>query len=364
MIRTNELLKIVQTAASGCKGATSSLIGDMGNLMFKDGYVKSWSPALSVFAKLPESCAGLAGIIKADSLIAVLSKIKEPEIEVSCGQTGWDISGQSVEVSLQYAVDEYIEMRTHSLTEGIERWNKLPTNFWHLVRVCLMKLNSTPYAGIYINDDGVSSTNKKHVNHGTFNEKGCFGESRVFLSDAACSMLLGLQVNPNEFCLTPQWMHFRQLSEDGANVLSFSCNRLDESIWDSVYAPVMGVVEKGAKSEGIEGTLPDMMEGLDLARIFAQSFDNACNVVDIAFSRSGVKLSSKKESSGTMTKKYKWPDDSMNGLTSEVRIRTTVDSLAEVLAHTSRFKLTQLSAGQSEYFVFSGDDFVQIFKSL
>lgn len=356
-MKVKGLLAVVGQVMSGCRSNEA----EKKHLLFKDGNIYSWSPALSVSARLPEDCRGLSGIVNGQDFMSVLSKLNRNEIEVSCENDGWHITCDSVEMLVVTKTDESLANQLARLvTDGLE-WKALPKNFYDCLAICDLPNNQSRVAGVFMYNDDMVSTDNRRVNHakmdGTVDDK-------VLLSPYSVTEIRNLTVRFTEYAVSRRWMHFRTVV-DGSERLVFSCNRLDESIY--TYDRFIGLIDKALDNLEVEGTFPPLKRTIALAQCFDSSEEMGrnnlmVNAITLKFDRKKFTVASERGASGKFSEKLAYPDGKELDLDTPIAVKVSAPFLTSALAHTSDFGIAKV--GSSTLIVLKGPFFntvIQVF---
>jgi hypothetical protein len=338
-MKVKGLLAVVGQVISGCRSNEA----EKKHLLFKDGGIYSWSPALSVSARLPEDCKGLSGIVNGQDFMSVLSKLGRDEIEVSCEKDGWHITSGDIEVLVVTKEDESLAGQLARLaTEDLE-WKALPTNFYDCLAICDLPNNQSRVAGVFMYEKSMVSTDNRRVNHakmdGTIDEK-------VLLSPYSITEIRNLTVKFTEYAVSHRWMHFRTVV-DGSESLVFSCNRLDESVY--TYDRFIGLIDKAKECLEVTGVFPPLKKTLALAQCFDSVEELGrnnvvTNAISLKFDRKKLTVASERGASGKFSEKLSYPEGTELDVESPIAVKISAPFLASALVHTNNFGIAKLGA--------------------
>lgn len=354
-MQTKPLLDVITQVMSGCR--TNDL--DKKNLLFADGHVFSWSPAISVSAKLPESCDDLKGIVNGNDLLLLLSRIGAASLWVKQTDTSWEFTQEDNDRTLEFTVnlkeDPSLVKRSEVAEEKGLTWKKLPGNFYECLKICDIPQNNTKLSGVFFGGEEMVSTDNRRVNRAVMDATI---DGEILLSSLSVSEILKLKVQFTEYSVSDKWVHFRAVDNAGANLLTFSCNRLDETTYshDMFSRFVVNAVNGlSAKAE-----FPPLQKTLALASVFDTTIEEANtvlanNVVLITFDKKKFTVSSERGASGKFKEKLSYKNNTELSVENPVTVKITASFLAEALNHTNRFGLAQV--GKATVIVLTGDFF-------
>lgn len=338
-MKTRELLNAVAQTIAGCRINDE----DKKNLLFKGGYVYSWSSALSVAAKLPEDCNHLEGVVNGKDLLNFLSRLMREDVDISCVGNRWQFTSGSMVAELAMREDPQLERNVARQSDSEIEWKALPSNFYDCLAICDIPNNTYAKGGVFMKGDLMISTDNKRVNRAKMDGEI---DSSVLLSVYSVSEILRLSVKFTEYAVTDKWMHFRT-TQEGTELLTFSCNKLgDESIYP--YAKFSGLIDMAMEGTLVNGTFP----ALDKVVALAQCFDEVIqqekssvlgNVISLRFDKSKLTVLSERGENGSVGR-YKesvsYPDGKALQIDSPVVVKLSAPFLMSALKHTKDFHLS------------------------
>lgn len=376
MINRKNLLGVVAQALSGSRGTDSN----ERNHLFHDGYIFSWSRALSVLGKLPEGCGHLEGVVNSDILYNLLSKlpkrVEEISIDVVAEESKWVITCDGSTAEINLGVDESLVERFDTMNPKDLVWHDLPGKFYEGLAICDIPGNRYAFKGICIRDAVMLSVGGMRF-HRSFLDSSISdafasdtpeNEKMLFISDFSVSEMLRSGTRFNQFAVTDNWVYFRYLVEDDAPML-FACNRLDSSRYP--FDAAMGVYDKVEKAGGIGGTFPPMLESLDLASVFDTTVIQSTkkgvnvennNVISLTFGKNNITVSSERSAVGKYSNRIPYPDGVKLDIESPFRVRITAPFLKEALKSTKDFRLVDVSG--STVLLMQGPFFTTIINTI
>lgn len=354
-MKVKGLLAVVGQVISGCRSNEA----EKKHLLFRDGGIYSWSPALSVSARLPEDCAGLSGIVNGQEFMTVLSKLGRDEIEVSCERDGWHITSGNIEMLVVTKEDEALAKQLERLATEDLHWKALPANFYDCLAICDLPNNQSRVAGVFMYGKDMVSTDNRRVNHAVMQ-----GEisDKVLLSPYSVTEIRNLSVRFTEYAVSHRWMHFRTVV-DGSESLVFSCNRLDESVY--THERFTALIDKALENLEVEGKFPPLKKTISLAQCFGSAEELGRNnlVVDaitLKFDRKKLTVASERGASGKFSEKLAYPDDAELDISDPIAVKISAPFLTSALAHTSDFGIAVV--GSTTLMVLKGKFFTTVIQ--
>lgn len=347
------LLNVVSAVTSGLKTNEK----DGRNLLFRDGYVYAWSPALSCKAKLPSDAQKLSGIVNGDDLLNFLSKLKKQEIEIDCSNEDWVVSSGSMKATLNQKEDDVLIEKIDKMAEDEREWVDLPENFYRALSICYIQNNgSSGTMGVAFKDSIAISTNNQLVNKVKLSSPM---SSPIWLSQFACQELLRIGKSLKSYAVNKAHIVFASAADENGVVLEYACSRLDESAYN--FDMFNGFVEKALAEKTSTGTLPKIADALSLASCFDCSVEDAddyvyTNIISLVFKQKELVVKSERQSSGSFSDSL--PFEKELQLKEPVAVRVSIPFLVEVSRYSSNFFLCMVNG--NNLIVFTGDDFVSL----
>lgn len=342
MIKTNELLDVVKQVMSGVKTSAA----DARNAMFRDGEVFTWSPALSVSAKLPPECADLDGVVRVTDLCSVLSKIRRDEIDISCERGKWVVTAGDAAVEMVTRADEQLRERMEGAASFASmEWAPLPGNFYECLAVCSIPNNRCPLAGTLITSGGTVYATDCVRYHQARLDGGFAPGGDVWISVFSTEELLANPIRFSEFAVGGKWVYFR--SKESA--LVFACARLDETSYRT--GELERIFQMFDSESGVSGVFPDMGDALGMAQIFDDSSFKpsqggqmaVANVISLRFERKRLVVSSERSATGSFRQVLAYPDGGELDVDGAIQVKLTGPFLREALKSTRRFSVISKS---------------------
>jgi hypothetical protein len=353
-MKTKTLLNAVTAAVSGIKSNNK----DAQNLLFKGGYLSSWSAAISASVKLPEDAKELTGIINGLDLVKFLSKLNKEEIEISCTDKEWEITSGTMSASLTTRTDAGIDSKVEKLTKEIDslEWHALPENFYQALAVCDIPNNTKKTSGVFIGKDLMLSTDNIRVNRVVLDKEF---STNVWLSQFSVAELRRLKLSFKEYAVSKRWLYLRTEEDKNAVQLIFACNRLDDTNYD--YKTFSAFLDKAQEGIFAEGELPDLTQALNMASCFDDSVelsdsDVFNNVIGLTFDKKNITVSSQRKASGAYKEKLPYPEKKTLDIEEPLKIQVTSFFLSEACRFSKHFGLAKV--GKHTLILFKGKDFV------
>lgn len=340
-----ELKDVLDNVHCGCKTNDTA----NRNVVFSDGHVCSWSPALSTFVELPESCKHLKGIVNEDALATLLTRMgSDVDIDIECEDNRWIISTGSSVAEIVTKKDSELEDKLIRLNGETLTWFELPSNFYSCLAICDIPNNMNKLSGVYINDTTMLSTDNQRVNRAKLTSAM---NGPILLSSVCGTELNKAETRFNEYAIAKRWVYFR--TSDNSIVLA--CSRLDCQAYNA--ALYGGLIDKCMECITAEGTMPKIAHAVSVAQTFdtiieSDKGSSLMNVITLTFTADHLVVSSKRATCG----KYKEiiPYNKLN-LTDPVTVNVNSMFLVHALTTTKSFALC--TVGHNHLILFIGDYF-------
>ena len=353
-MKTKQLLNAVVAAMSGAKSNEESYR----NLLFKGGYLSSWSAAISASVKLPEDAKELTGVINGLDLVKFLSKLNKEDIEIACTDKEWEITSDTMSATLTTRTDAGIDSKVEKLTKEIDtlEWAELPSNFYQALAVCDIPNNTKKTAGVFIGKKMMLSTDNVRVNRVTLDKEM---SANIWLSQFSVSELRRLKMSFKDYAVSRRWLYLRTEEDKNGIQLIFACNRLDDTNYDDkTYS---AFIDKSQENIFAEGELPDLSQALSLASCFDDSVELADsdvfnNVIGLTFDKKSITVSSQRKASGAYKEKLPYPEKKTLDIDESLKIQVTSFFLSEACRFSKHFGLAKV--GKHTLILFKGKDFV------
>lgn len=353
-MKTKALLNAVTAAVAGIKSNDK----DAQNLLFKGGYLSSWSAAISASVKLPEDAKELTGVINGLDLVKFLSKLNKEDIEITCTDKEWEITSDTMSATLTTRTDAGIDSKVEKLTKEIDtlEWAELPSNFYQALAVCDIPNNTKKTAGVFIGKKMMLSTDNVRVNRVTLDKEMSVN---IWLSQFSVSELRRLKMSFKDYAVSRRWLYLRTEEDKNGIQLIFACNRLDDTNYDDkTYS---AFIDKSQENIFAEGELPDLSQALSLASCFDDSVELADsdvfnNVIGLTFDKKNITVSSQRKASGAYKEKLPYSEKKTLDIDEPLKIQVTSFFLSEACRFSKHFGLAKV--GKHTLILFKGKDFV------
>lgn len=353
-MKTKGLLNVVNAAMSGVKSNDK----DAQNLLFKGGYMFSWSAAICVSVMLQKDAQELSGIVNGGDLVKFLSKLHKEDIEIECSEKEWTITADTMSATLTTRVDAGIEKKVDRLIEEIRTldWEELPSNFYQALCICDIPNNTKKTAGVFISKTMMISTDNVRVNRVMLDKEM---SDNIWLSQFSVAELKKLKLGFKEYAVSKRWLFLKTEADKDGIQLIFACNRLDDSAYE--YKTYSGFLDKAKEGAFAEGVLPDLSQALSLASCFDDSVELADNdvynnVISLTFDKKNITVSSQRKASGAYKEKLPYPEKKTLDIAEPLKIQVTSFFLSEACRFSKQFSLTKV--GRHTLILFNGKNFV------
>lgn len=227
-------------------------------LVFDDGMVYSYNDELSVTQYLPKGLKDVCCAVQAKELIALLSKLKDEEIDLFLDGTALHIHGKRAKAEL--VIEREIRMPIGDIKYPKKLYD-LPEDFGRALKLCLPIVGrdlSLPLSTcLHLNGDLMEASDVDKAARYIFNTKFPFDDA-IFLPGTAARHLT--QYKLEAVAVTKGWIHF----ETADNVL-LSCRTYYKGQQFANLTPLLD--QKGTDIE-----LPtELADAMDRSGIFTAS---------------------------------------------------------------------------------------------
>lgn len=254
------LIEILKAVSPGL--AAKEIVEQSTSFIFQDSSVATYNDAVTVSHPVPEEMKSITGVVRAEELLAILSKMKDAEVSVSAGEKELTIAGKRSRASIPLSKETNPQLRQALIEMGKKKqWSRLPDEFADAVKLSLFSagrdMTRPELAAVHVTGEGVESCDNYRLSRIKYPKLG--GESNFLLPVAAAQ---GLPAHgPGAYVVTGSWAHFRN-PKTGA---VFSCRTVGGTYPD---------LEKYLKQRGRSITLPkDLSTVLECAAVFTDKED-------------------------------------------------------------------------------------------
>ena len=258
-------LKLVNDVSKALPGIATGTVAMEGadSLVFVNDHIYSYNSSISVNVEESEK-SGLKGVVKAQDFYNCITKLPSDEVDVEVTDTTWKITDGKIKVTMKLLPQGDILERFKKLLPT-EDWTDIDgVDFQNALKVCLIKGDTSPFAGVYFKDNVALATNKYIINK--YNLKNNYPE--FWVSIASAQELIKWD-NFEKVQFDKQWLHFK--SADGA-VFSVRTLATDNYAYDKI----MGIYETAMKKEiGLSIDLTDnFFDSISRASSFSNLVDD------------------------------------------------------------------------------------------
>lgn len=230
--------------------SSKELIEQSSCFIFKNGFVYAFNGELAAKAKAPE---GITGAVKAQELIAILTKYKKSELDFKCTKTEIVISSGKSKAGLVLNPKIVLPLIEAEAKQG---WKDLPKDFaQHLkfVSFAASKDYSEPQLScVHLTKEGIEASDRYRI---VQVKTPLSVEKSILIPIESASAII--KHEPIKYSLETEWIYF--INEDKTQLFV----RLAHGEFPNIKAIL--------EMEGTELTLPDELESaLNKASVFAK----------------------------------------------------------------------------------------------
>ena len=262
----NDLNKVLPGIASG-----ATIMEGADTVIFNNGYIYSYNSAISVIAKESEE-RGLNGIVKAQDFYKCITGLPSDEIEVVAEEESWKISDSNISVTMNLLPKNEIYKRFQEVKLG-DNWSSIDgEDFNKALKTCNIQGNNTAFAGAFVDDNIMISTNQWIINKFTLKDT----YPKMWIS-AACMAELLKWNNFNGVQYDKQWIHFRSADDTVFSIRTMDVNQFP-------LAKISGVIEadKSKKAYAQIELSKKFYEAIKRASAFSNEIDEH-EVIKVSF---------------------------------------------------------------------------------
>lgn len=312
-IKKADLINILSSVKPGL--ARQEVIEQSTSFVFSEGFVFTYNDEISVSHPVD---LDIEGAVRAKELFALLSKIKDEEIDVTAEGGELLIKGAKLESGI--TMDHEVHLPGVAPPDDAD-WEEVPKGFNDAVRICAFSCASENVSAVLnsIHISGGIAESCDNYRLTQFELEGDLGDEVLIPSGYARQLI---QYDFDSYCIDDGWLHCEK-EETG---LCFSCRIFEEAFPD---------LDALLDIEGDDVELPTELKSvLDRSGIFSNDADLGIELVKIEIKNKWLKVEAQNENGWTREK---------------VRIKSDVDiqfsvnpgMLKEVLAITSTATLSE-----------------------
>lgn len=279
-IKKSLLLNAMEQCIPGVESGTAIIEG-VDTFVFNDKYLHSYNDILSVTVPLPEP--GLVGTVKSQDFYKLVNKLKEEDTVIKIKDDKWVVKNGNTTAK--------ISLMENKISKFIEELNikelklkKLPEDFMEGLQLCSIVGNPSVYAGVYVDENVIVSTDMRRMNYFDIEKMDKF-----FIDDYSVMELLKFK-NIKKYSVSGNWVHFA--TTEGA---VFSSRIKDMDTYP--IQPIMAKREAVKKEKGdLENKLPpNLLEVIDRVSTLAKDFEGNSGV-KLTFLKEEIEVESKRVS--------------------------------------------------------------------
>ena len=316
---TFEKQSLISTLEKVKKGlATRELIEQSSSFIFEKGHVCTYND--EIFARAPMK-TGFTGVVEAEPLLKLLSKIKDTEITFAVTDNELQIKGKKFSSGILFKKEILIPIDEVHIPK---KFKPLPSNFTQQAKLaCLtagISLHEPLLTCVHIFENKVESCDNDRITICTLDSKI---DADILIP--ASNMLKLCDEKLSEYSVDQSWIHFK--TQDGV----FLSTRL----FSDNYVDLQQFIPK--RTKGTEITFPKTMETiLDRADIFSKDATSQEKIVTLSF-RNGKMTVGAKNDKGWFKEKSKSNFDEQFAFT------INIEFMKDILKITNSISLVENS---------------------
>ena len=271
-----------------------SILDGADSFIFHDGKIYSYNStvAVAVPMNIPEEAEKLEGIVSANELFKLISKLPQDEFELTANDKSFVVKCGKMKAELAQSDFDYLT-RINSLDFSGD-WLDISDDIIHGMRICKMKKNKTALSGLYFNGKYIISTDGYQINRYEMKE----ADLPVFwLSDKCCDVLMKLK-DVKRIQVTDKWVHVMTADESIFSVKPLNTERYPYEKIDKLLSIKLDDIDA-------QGVFPSaMFNAIDRAIMFGAESDRG-SLVKLDISKDNIVVSAGK-SNGSYTETVEW----------------------------------------------------------
>lgn len=337
----NDLKRVLPGVESG-----NSILDGADTISFTENSILSYNDSIAV--SVPTS-TGIIGSVKSKEFFNLLQKLKDDEITAVVKKNKLIIKCGKVKADLKL-VESTITKYLDNLGLDELKWKKVKKGFIDSLKLCRLSGSTSPYRGIYVNDDVMMSTDEIRVAVAHLE-----GEYTPFWIDDCCvNELLKVDVSMTEISVVEGWVHFK---EDNGAIFSCKTNNVNKYPFDALYSIKQ---EKAVEKKGdAKGTLPKTFkEVVDRVSVLSEDLQGF-SVVELKFTTDNIVLSCNRDA-GSIKETITW--DEPLKLKEEVTTSADAGFLIEASSKSMDFYVTKYE--DNTFIVFNKERFTLILAAI
>ncbi len=345
-VQRDNLLEVLKQCLPGIETGNSVIEG-ADTFLFRDNWVSTYNGNISISTPFPFE--SVSGTVRASEFFQIVSKLPAGELAVAQREKMWLIRTGKIRVEItlmEQELDGYIK----GLALDNVKWLKLPGTFKDGLKGCIMNDQSGSYAGIFVKEPTMCSTDGRLINRFDLGKR----MEGFWIRDNSASELLKLD-GLDRYGISDGWVHFR----DGEQTF-FSCMRLNEENFS--FDKLNTVLEKHERQgSDLSNELPDGV-GAALDRASALSMEvSGFKAVQMILGKDAVEVYSRR-SAGSYSEKVPW-EKPFDEEFEPVSVLIDCDSARYALMRSKRFYVRQ-GEKNTIRLVFFDDSFVHLIATL
>ena len=274
----------------------SVLLEGSDSFIFHDGYIHTYNDNISVSIPFPitdKNNMNVSGAIKAKDFYNLLNRYSGDSIHLIPKKDKWILKSENAIAELTLLENTLID-KVKSLINK-DKFYSIPEKFIEGISICLFSSNKSVLAGIYVEDNIITSTDEIRINWYDIKDSV---EASFWISDEASKELVKLN-NLKSISISDSWVHFKT---DDKTI--FSCKRLNQENYP--IKMIKELVERNQKEKtDISNKLPEgLMAAINRAAALSTNIESF-DTIKLTFSNENIEVYSER-TSGKYTETVAW----------------------------------------------------------
>lgn len=294
-INRTEFLKVLKQVMPGIE-SDSVLLEGSDTFIFHDSFIHTYNDNISVsvpFIITDKNNNPVSGAIKAKDFFTLLNRYQGDSIHLIPKIDKWILKSENATAELTLLENTLIDKVKNLINN--DKFHTIPEKFIEGISICLFSSNKSVLAGIYVEDNIITSTDEIRINW--YDIKDSINNS-FWIADEAAKELIKLN-NLKSISISDSWVHFK--TEDKT---IFSCKRLNQENYP--IRMIKELVERNQKEKtDISNKLPEgLMEAINRAAALSTNIESF-DTIKLTFSNENIKVYSER-TSGKYTETVAW----------------------------------------------------------
>ena len=337
----NDLKRVMPGVESG-----NSILDGADTISFTEDSILSYNDSIAVSVPV---ATGIVGSVKSKECFALLQKLKGQEITAVVKNNNLILKCGDSKANLKLVESSIMEYLENLKLEEL-KWKKVKPGFMDALRFCRLNGSTSPYRGIYVNDDVMIATDEIRVAVAHLN-----GEYKPFwIDDCSVNELIKVNVIMTEISVSDGWVHFKET--DGA-IFSCKTNDISKYPFDALYKIKS---EKAIMKQGdaIGQLPPSFKEAVDRVAVLSEDLQGF-SVVQLSLTSENIVLSCKREA-GSIVETIAW--ETPLKINEEIKPSADAGFLIEACSKAMDFYVT--THKDNTFIVFNKEKFTLVLAAI